>query len=136
MVYFFIWQRYYFFINLKITGKLRSTSCREQYIYNIIQSAVMPQTLFWSFPDCLPTVNYRMLLIHYYFWISNGLREFWEKATVLKLAARACSKQYCLTPSEASGELYCVGKLKNRSPKIICSLDFSLVTFFASRQRK
>jgi hypothetical protein len=29
-----------------------------------------------------------------------------------------------------------VGKLKNRSPKIICSLDLSLVTFFVSRQRK
>jgi len=29
-------------------------------------------------------------------WISNGLREFWDKATVLKLAAVACCKQYCL----------------------------------------
>jgi hypothetical protein len=33
-------------------------------------------------------------------------------------------------------ELYCVDKLKNRSPKIICSLEFSLVTFFVPRQRK
>jgi hypothetical protein len=30
-------------------------------------------------------------------------------------------------------ELYCVGNLKNRSPKIICSLEFSLITFFVSR---
>jgi hypothetical protein len=64
-----------------------------------------------------------------------GLREFWEKATVLKLAAKAFSKQYCLRRPKAD-ELYCVGKLKNRSPKIICSLDLSLVTFFVSRQRK
>lgn len=28
------------------------------------------------------------------FWISNGLREFWEKAIVLKLAARACSRHF------------------------------------------
>jgi hypothetical protein len=33
-------------------------------------------------------------------------------------------------------ELYCESNLKNRSPKIICSLDFFLVTFFASRQKK
>jgi len=39
-------------------------------------------------------------------------------------------------PELRSGELYCVGKLQNRSPKIICSLDFSLVTFFLSRKRK
>jgi len=35
------------------------------------------------------------------FWISNGLSpdsyRDWEKATVLKIAARACSKQYCLS---------------------------------------
>jgi len=31
------------------------------------------------------------------FWILNGLREFWEIATVLKIAARACCKQYCLS---------------------------------------
>jgi hypothetical protein len=39
-------------------------------------------------------------------------------------------------PEQSEGELYCVGKLKKRSPKIICSLEFSLVTFFVSRQRK
>jgi hypothetical protein len=50
--------------------------------------------------------------------ISNGLREFWEKATVLKLAEGAFSKQYCLRRPQ-DNELYCVGKLKNRSPKII-----------------
>jgi hypothetical protein len=30
-------------------------------------------------------------------WILKGLREFWEKVTVLRLAARACCKQYCLS---------------------------------------
>jgi hypothetical protein len=69
------------------------------------------------------------------FLISNGLREFWDKATVLMLAAWACCKQYCLRRTK-DDELYCAGKLKNRSPKIICSLEFSLVTFFVLRQRK
>ena len=35
----------------------------------------------------------------------------------------------------ACGELCCVGKTQNMSPKIICSLEFSLLTFFVSRQR-
>ena len=56
---------------------------------------------------------------HFRVALAPQIIEFWDKATVLKLAARAYSKQYCLTPSEVSGELYCVGKLKNRSPKII-----------------
>jgi hypothetical protein len=30
-------------------------------------------------------------------WVSNGLREFWEKATVFRFAAQAFSKQYCLS---------------------------------------
>jgi hypothetical protein len=30
-------------------------------------------------------------------WVSNGLREFWEIASVMRLAARALSKQYCLS---------------------------------------
>jgi hypothetical protein len=38
------------------------------------------------------------------FWISDGLREFWEKATVLKLAAGAISKQYCLSDPPLGGE--------------------------------
>jgi hypothetical protein len=38
------------------------------------------------------------------YWISKGLREFWEKATVLKLAAKAISKQYCLSDPPFSGE--------------------------------
>jgi hypothetical protein len=53
----------------------------------------------------------------------------------LKIAARACCKQYCLRRTQ-DDELYCVSNLKNMSPKIICSLDFSLVTFFSSRKRK
>jgi hypothetical protein len=60
------------------------------------------------------------------FWISQGLREFWDKATVLKLAAWAYSKQYCLSdPAQRDRELYCMSKLKNRRPKIICSLSAS-----------
>jgi hypothetical protein len=37
-------------------------------------------------------------------WISNGLREFWGKAKVLKLAAGACCKQYCLSDPAYAGE--------------------------------
>ena len=55
-------------------------------------------------------------------WISNGLREFWDKATVLRLAARAFSKQYCLRRTK-DDELYCVRKSQNSCPKIICSLE-------------
>ena len=32
-------------------------------------------------------------------WISQGLRTFWEKVIVLKLAAMGLSKQYCLRRS-------------------------------------
>jgi hypothetical protein len=35
----------------------------------------------------------------------------------------------------ADDELYCVSKRKSMNPKIFCSLDFSLVHFFVSRQR-
>jgi hypothetical protein len=42
------------------------------------------------------------------FWISNGLREFWEIAIVLKLAVVAFSKQYCLSDSEVRGGASCI----------------------------
>ena len=87
----------------------------------------------FRYPLAPSTMNFSNIMRT--FWISNGLREFWEIATVLKIAARACCKQYCLRRTK-DDELYCVGKLKNRSPKIICSLDFFLVTFFVLRQRK
>jgi hypothetical protein len=37
-------------------------------------------------------------------WIYYGLREFWEIATVLRLAAMALSKQYCLSNHAEAGE--------------------------------
>ena len=49
---------------------------------------------------------------------SIGLREFWDQANVLRLAAVACCKRYCLRRTE-DDELYRVGKLQNKSPKII-----------------
>ena len=48
-------------------------------------------------------------------WISNGLREFWEKATVLKLAARVCSKQYCL--SECNERVVLRGQAEKQEPQ-------------------
>jgi hypothetical protein len=58
-------------------------------------------------------------------WILIGLRTFWVKVIVLKPAAMACCKQYCLRSSaKRSDELYCVGRLKNKNPKMFCSLDF------------
>jgi hypothetical protein len=39
-------------------------------------------------------------------------------------------------PERSGGELCCVGKLQNMNPKMFCSLDFSLLTFFVTRQRK
>jgi len=42
-------------------------------------------------------------------WVSTGLREFWEIAIGLKLAARALSKQYCLSDAERSrGRTNCI----------------------------
>jgi hypothetical protein len=39
-----------------------------------------------------------------FFGFKNGLREFWEIVTVLKLAVRACCKQYCLSEPPSGGE--------------------------------
>jgi hypothetical protein len=73
---------------------------------------------FAPFPDFLPTVNYRILLIHYYFWISNGLREFLEIATVLKFAVGAFSKQYCLSDPPVGGERVVLrGQAEKQEPK-------------------
>ena len=94
---------------------------------------------FTPFPVC-PRASIYQIMHHYdIFGISNGLREFWDKATILRLAAKVCGKQYCPRrdpPAGGDDELYCVGKRKNNCPKILCSLELSLVTFFVSRQRK
>jgi hypothetical protein len=51
-------------------------------------------------------------------WVSNGLREFWEKATVLKLAAKACCKQYCLRPDLLeSGRVVLRGQASKQEPQ-------------------
>jgi len=49
------------------------------------------------------------------FWISNGLREFWEIATILKLAVMACCKQYCL--SEQSERVVLRGQAEKQEPQ-------------------
>ena len=41
-------------------------------------------------------------------WISNGLRLFWDQAPVLRLAAVAFSKQYCLSEAEVRGGASCI----------------------------
>src|SRR5450759_1561123 len=57
-------------------------------------------------------------------WISNGLREFWEIATVLRLAARAFCKQYCLTLSGAKGSCIAWASQKTGAPKLSAALMF------------
>jgi len=49
----------------------------------------------------------------------NDLRLFWEKATVLRLAAKALSKQYCLSDTEARGGASCIAwaSRKTGAPK-------------------
>ncbi len=42
---------------------------------------------FAPFPVCPPASIYQIMQHHDNFGISNGLREFWEIATVLRLAA-------------------------------------------------
>jgi len=48
-----------------------------------------------GYPLAPSTMNFNNIMRT--FWISNGLREFWKIATVLKIAARAFCKQYCLS---------------------------------------
>jgi hypothetical protein len=57
---------------------------------------------FAPFPVCPRTLNYRNSQNSFCFWILKGLREFWEKATVLKLVAMDLSKQYCLRRNEVT----------------------------------
>ena len=51
-----------------------------------------------------------------FFWISNGLRLFWKIATVLRLAARALSKQYCLSPA-STGRFVLHGLAERQEPQ-------------------
>ena len=57
-------------------------------------------------------------------WISNGLREFWDKATVLRLAAVAKSKQYCLSDAEARGGASCIAWARRKTKVTTCRLNF------------
>jgi hypothetical protein len=69
-----------------------------------------------------------------HFWISIGLRKFWDKETVLRFAARACSKQYCLTLSKAKGSCIAWASRKTGAPKLSEALIF-FGYFFVSRQK-
>jgi hypothetical protein len=52
------------------------------------------------------------------FWISIGLREFLEKAIVLRLAAMAWCKQYCLSDPPEDGERVVLrGLAEKQEPK-------------------
>jgi len=81
----------------------------------------------------------RLRILYYVKIMTFGfkrLREFWEKSNCLKIAGEACWKQYCWVIRHlAENELYCVGKLKNRSPKIICSLDLFWLLFSIKRKK-
>jgi len=71
----------------------------------------------------------------YYNWILNGLREFWEIATVLRLAAQAFSKQYCLTPSRARGSCIAWASFKTGAPKLSAALIFLwLLSFYQEKE--
>jgi len=70
-------------------------------------------------------------------WISNGLREFWDKATVLRLAAVAKSKQYCLSDAEARGGASCIAcaSRKTVAPKLSAALNFLwLLSLFQDKE--
>jgi hypothetical protein len=79
---------------------------------------------FTPFPGCprsINSINYWNLSDNL---ISNGLREFWEIATVLRLAAMAISKQYCLTLSGVKGSCIAWASLKTVAPKLSAALIF------------
>jgi hypothetical protein len=68
-------------------------------------------------------------------WVSKGLREFWEKATVLRLAAKACCKQYCLTLSNAKGSCIAWASRKTGAPKLSAALNFLwLLSLFQDKE--
>ena len=52
-------------------------------------------------------------------WISNGLRLFWDIATVFRLAVLAFCKQYCLSDAEERGGASCIAwaSLETGAPK-------------------
>jgi hypothetical protein len=52
---------------------------------------------------------FKFINIKFGYLISNCLREFWVKATVLRLAVQAFSKQYCLSDTPISGERFVLG---------------------------
>ena len=74
---------------------------------------------------------------NYCFRFSNGLREFWDKATVLRLAAVAKSKQYCLSDAEARGGASCIAcaRRKTGAPKLSAALIFLwLLSFYQEKE--
>jgi hypothetical protein len=68
--------------------------------------------------------------------ISNGLRTFWDKVIVLKLAVGALCKQYCLIPTSGRESCIAWASFKTRTPKCSEALIFLSVPFFTSRERK
>ena len=54
-------------------------------------------------------------------WISNGLREFWDKATVLRIARQVFCKQYCLRSIRQLAETTsCIARARRKTgaPKL------------------
>ncbi len=61
-------------------------------------------------------ISFAFINSHLFFWISDGLREFWVKATVLRLGAVDQSKQYCLSPASA-GRVVLRGQAEKQEPQ-------------------
>ena len=94
---------------------------------------------FTPFPVCPRSSIYQIMQHHDNFGISNGLREFWDKAIFFRLAAQAIGKQYCLSDAERSrGRASCIAwaSVKTIAPKFSAALNFLwLLSLFQDKER-
>jgi hypothetical protein len=82
----------------EMTTSTRPCACNTSHIGATGRAEVRTISSLPSRRHLYNTVTFMIFLI------SNGLREFWEIATVLKIAAWALNKQYCLSDTPAGGE--------------------------------
>jgi len=94
----------------EMTNSARTYACYTSFIGATVRAEFRAISGLPTHSHLQNTVNKDFV-----FWISTGLREFWERATVLKLAARACSKQYCL--SECNERVVMRGQVEKQKPQ-------------------
>ena len=113
------------FFNLVLSFSAKRKDERKGAGNDKFNLAVRPlHKLYWRYRLSWTSHHFRIALAPLFiifsinmniFWVSNGLREFWVKATVLKLAVRAFFKQYCL--SEWNERVVLRGQAEKQEPQ-------------------